>query len=472
MVNKLWVQLTVAFGLIIFIAVIIVAIMANSQVSTQFRRFVAHNQMWDPARLEPLAEYYAQHNSWEGVDRLLDNFRSPGGVGGGAGMRRGAPDLLLADTNGRVIYARSGQRISGQLTRQEQTEAIPIRVDEQVVGYLALLTPPRAELTPPAQAFLDQLNGLLLQAGLIAGGLGVLLGLAIARGLSAPLARLAAAARHISRGELNQQIPVQGSAEMAELARAFNDMAQALQEAETLRRNIVADIAHELRTPLTVIQGGLQAILDEIYPLEKAEIATIYNETLLLSRLVNDLRELAQAEAGQLSLNTQVTSVATIIESAVSPFEGLIQEQAVTLNVNLPAHLPPVLADPDRVRQVLNNLLSNALRHSPAGGQIIVAVDQPVHEAGRAAPFIRIWVTDTGPGIAPDDLPYVFNRFWRADKSRSRYQGGSGLGLAIALQLVEAQGGQIGVDSEGAPGRGSHFWFTLPVAPSPVAMQK
>lgn len=465
MLNKLWVQLTLAFSLVTIAGLVIAAFLANYQVSTQFRRFVVHNQMSNPALLAPLVNYYVQTGSWQGVERVLDSLRSAGGMRGpwgmgSPGMRRGAPGLVLADANGRIVYARDSSYSGQTLNRQDLANAVPISVDEQVVGYLVMALPLRSELTTAAQAFLDRLNLVLLQAGLIAGGLGILMGLAIARGLSAPLGRLAAAAHHISQGELNQQVPVQGSEEMAEVARAFNNMAVALQQAGQLRRNMVADIAHELRTPLTVIQGNLQAILDEVYPLEKAEIAGIYDETLMLSRLVNDLAELAQAEAGQLSLNVQAIDLAAVVNSAVAGFEGLAQEQKVGLAVDLSPAIPPILADPDRVRQILSNLASNALRHTPPGGRITITVDRP---QDNAAP-VRISMCDTGSGIPPQDLPYVFNRFWRAEKSRSRYEGGSGLGLAIARQLVEAQGGQIGVESKGIPGQGSCFWFTLPVA--------
>jgi two-component system OmpR family sensor kinase/two-component system sensor histidine kinase BaeS len=382
------------------------------------------------------------------------------------------------------------------LSQAELAEAVPLEVEGQTVGYVLVSIPGPSDLSGPAQLFLRQFNLSLWQASLIAGGLGMLLGLGIARGLSAPLARLATAARHISRGDLSQRVPVSGSDEVADLARAFNEMAAGLEQAETLRRNMVADIAHELRTPLTVIQGNLQALLDEVYPLEKTEIAAVYDETLILNRLVNDLRELAQAEAGQLSLNLQPVALAPLVKAAAELFEELAREKKINLNLTLPPDLPPVLADSDRVRQVLHNLLANALRHTPEGGGISIIIDaaetrqgsrgaegqggeflspllprspaplpddsnQPLVVSGR---FAQVIITDSGPGIAAEDLPHVFNRFWRADKSRTREQGGSGLGLAIARQLVEAQGGHIGVASEGAPGRGSHFWFTLPVA--------
>ncbi len=299
------------------------------------------------------------------------------------------------------------------------------------------------------------MNRALLQAGVIAGVLGIVLGLLFARSIAAPLSQLATAAHRFALGDLDERVPVHGTEEMAEAAQAFNDMAASLKEAEILRRNLVADIAHELRTPLTVIQGNLQAILDDVYPLEKREIATVFDETLVLGRLVSDLRDLSQAEAGQLHLSVQPIEVQSVLDSVRNAFADLARQQGVHLNGTDAYGIPPVMADPDRLRQILNNLVSNALRHTPEDGTVAIMAE------AQASGQIRFSVTDTGPGIPSEDLAQVFGRFWRAERSRSREHGGSGLGLAIARQLVEAQGGEIGVESE--VGRGSVFWFTLPV---------
>jgi two-component system OmpR family sensor kinase/two-component system sensor histidine kinase BaeS len=489
--NKLWVRLALAFGAVTIIGIIVAAVLANRQVNVQFRRFVARDQIINSPLVTVLADYYARQGSWVGVETLFERGR-PGNMGPGWNMmRRGMPQLILADDKAQIIFDQGGLRRGSNLSQAEQAEAVPIESQGQTVGYVLISIPGPGDLSGPAQLFLRQFNLSLWQASLIAGGLGMLLGLGIARGLSAPLARLATAARHISRGDLSQRVSVSGSDEVADLARAFNEMAAGLEQAETLRRNMVADIAHELRTPLTVIQGNLQALLDEVYPLEKTEIAAVYDESLILSRLVNDLRELAQAEAGQLSLNPQPVALAPLVKAAAELFEELAREKKINLNLTLPPDLPPVLADSDRVRQVLHNLLANALHHTPEGGEISIIIDAAETRPGSrgaeeqgsdVASFggrrpalsiangsavngrLRVTITDTGPGIAAEDLPHVFNRFWRADKSRSREQGGSGLGLAIARQLIEAQGGHIGVESEGVPGRGSRFWFTLPVA--------
>jgi signal transduction histidine kinase len=245
-------------------------------------------------------------------------------------------------------------------------------------------------------------------------------------------------------------------------------MAADLEKVEELRRNMVADVAHELRTPLSVLQGNLRAILDGVYALEQAEIAGLYDETRLLSRLVEDLHELAQAEAGQLHLDLRPTDLIEVVQTTVANFVVAAEAKGVKLTTDWAdetANLP-VLADPDRLAQIMRNLLSNALRHTPEGGQITVSATV----RRTTPPAVRIVVADTGEGIPPDDLPHVFDRFWRADRSRARETAGpstgsgrgSGLGLAIARHLVQAYGGEMGVESE--VGRGSRFWFTLPVA--------
>lgn len=471
--DRLWVRLTLAFALVSLVGLASAAFLADRQLSAQFRGYVANSQMLESGIGETLADYYAQTGSWEGVEVVLSDVRGPGsgppaGAGRGAGaMRRGAPNLVIADASGAVVYGGSLDR-EPRLTDIEREGALPLRVNGQLVGYVTNNPAGRMDLSASAQAFLAGVNRSLLQAGLAALLIGVLLGFLIARNLAAPLAEMGVAARRLAAGDLTQRAPVTGAAEVKELATAFNDMAGDLERSETLRRNMVADIAHELRTPLSVVQGNLRAILDDVYPLTKEEIAVVYDETQVLNRLIADLRELAQAEAGQLSLTPRALDLGALVAGETTRFGEAAQAAGVTLTVEVAPGLPPVVADADRTRQVIHNLLSNALRYTAAGGRVHVSAagdgqttTTGVYSVGDPG-GVRVSVADSGVGIAPDDLPYVFNRFWRADRSRSRGQGGSGLGLAIARHLVEAQGGQIGVVSE--PGKGSLFWFRLPSA--------
>jgi two-component system OmpR family sensor kinase len=447
-VNRLWVRLSLAFVFVAVISALAVAVLATSVASNQFQQYVARRDLLaQTGILQNLATYYETNGNWVSVESVLAQF-----AGGGPG--RGRPPLLLADVGGNVVYDERNQRVGAALSDSERSSALPVELNGVTVGYLLLGAQGRGASATNEQDFLDQLQRTLLIAALFAAGLGIAIGLVISRTVSRPLSQLAQAVRAFAAHNWDQRVTVGGSEEVAEVAFAFNDMADALQQAETLRRNLMADVAHELRTPLTVLQGNLRAMLDGVYPLERGEIATLYDETRLLNRLVDDLRELALAEAGQLKLNLQPIDLMALIGSTVTNFMPVAEERNLTLSAKID-QAAAVHADPDRVAQVLRNLIANALWHTSPQGQITV-------ETQRIDRSVRVSVTDTGDGIAPEEMRHVFDRFYRSDKSRARHTGGSGLGLAIAKSLVEAMGGQIGVDSE--LGKGSRFWFTLPQA--------
>jgi len=303
----------------------------------------------------------------------------------------------------------------------------------------------------PGKAIVKMMLRLLFATSI----LGSIIGVIIARSLAAPLDQLAEAAQDIGAQDLSRRVEVRGSDEIKAVARAFNDMAAALEQAETLRSNLLADVAHELRTPLTVVQGNLRAILDDVYQLDKAEIARLYEQTRHLTRLVNDLRELAQAEAHKLTLNLGALDVVAWVQETAATFEPIAEAEDVALHVQVPQTRPQLRADKARLTQSLHNLLYNALQHTPAGGSITVRVE-PV----PGAVYLR--VQDTGVGIAPEHLQHVFDRFYRVDRARSRDSGGTGLGLAIVRAIVEAHGGAVTAASQG-PGRGSTFTIKLPL---------
>ena len=274
--------------------------------------------------------------------------------------------------------------------------------------------------------------------------------------LSAPLIHLVDGTQAIARRDLSFRVAEQGSAEMREVSDSFNKMAAALENAETLRRSMLNDIAHELRTPLTVLEGNLRAILDDVYPLEKAEIARLYDQTRHLHRLVDDLRLLAQAEARQLPLQRSSSDLVVLLEEAAELFSPLAGEKSISLDTSLPPSSVLAAVDHMRIAQTLQNLLTNALQHTPAGGDITLSLRAEEETA-------EITVADSGDGIASEDIAYVFERFYRVDKNRTRDTDGVGLGLAIAQALVEAHDGKIEVASAGV-GQGSTFTVRLPLA--------
>lgn len=278
----------------------------------------------------------------------------------------------------------------------------------------------------------------------------------LSRSLTKPLDELATAARDIGAQNLSRRVKVKGKDEIADVAKAFNEMAAQLEQAETLRRNLLADVAHELRTPVTVLQGNLRAILDDVYPLEKDEVARLYEQTLHLTRLIDDLRELAQAEAHQLPLNVTAVDVARLVKETAVTFQPMCESEGLTLRAELLGALPTIHADRARLQQSLNNLLNNAIRHTPAGGTITMQAEQL---PGR----LQLRVIDTGEGITPEHLAHIFDRFYRIDAARSRDTGGIGLGLAIVKAIVEAHGGKVTAVS-GGKNQGSQFTIHLPIA--------
>jgi signal transduction histidine kinase len=287
----------------------------------------------------------------------------------------------------------------------------------------------------------------------VAAAVGVLVAVWLARRIGKPVADLTQASRAIAGGVAPPTVSVRGRDEIAELGQAFNRMAARLAEDEEQRRRLFADIAHELRTPLSVIQGTLEGMLDRVIDPTAERITSLHSQTLLLQRLIKDLRDLSLAQAGHLQLHRQMVDVAGVARETLEALAPLADERGVALRVDFPKELPPVEADPDRLRQIVQNLVENALRHTPSGGEVRLGL----RADGEG---VQLSVADTGVGIAADDLPHIFEHFYRADRSRARSSGGTGLGLAIVKSLAEAHGGRVTVAS--ASGTGSTFTVILP----------
>ena len=303
------------------------------------------------------------------------------------------------------------------------------------------------------QGTLGVSEGILLVGCLIAPLVIVFLaGATFYRRVGSPLAELIAAAEGVAAGDLSVRVGEEARGNMGRLVRSFNRMTAELARAETARRNLTADVAHELRTPLQIIQGNLEGALDGVYEPTPAHLQATLDETRRLARLVGDLQTLSLAEAGQLPLHRRVVAAADLLEDVAARFAGAAVEAGVVLKVVPNDASPDLFVDPDRLEGVLANLTANALRHTPAGGHVTLS-------ATAAPGGAALTVADTGEGIAAGDLPFVFDRFWRGDRSRGR-TAGAGLGLAIARQLVVAHGGTIEVSS--GVGEGTVFTIWLP----------
>jgi signal transduction histidine kinase len=286
--------------------------------------------------------------------------------------------------------------------------------------------------------------------------IGILLSIWMSRSVTRPISQLAQATQAVGQRDLSYRVSTKGSLELQELSVSFNRMAADLEHAELTRHNLMADIAHELRTPLSVLEGNLRAMLDGVHEVNEAEVALLYEQTHHLKRLVEDLRELSLAEADQLSLNRQEVDLTQLVKDTVAHFEVLAQEHGIQMSTRLDEPLLHPSLDDHRMRQVLHNLLSNAIRYTPEGGRITVS--------GGKLPdknILTISVVDTGKGISSEELPHIFNRFYHTENSLHAEHDGTGLGLAIVKALVEAQGGSITAQSAGK-NQGSTFSIRFP----------
>ena len=309
-------------------------------------------------------------------------------------------------------------------------------------------------------SFRSAVNEAMIRAGIAAFIVALVVSILISRKVVAPVQAMTAATQSIAEGHYEQRVEVRGSQregdELTQLAVRFNQMASTLHQTELLRRQLIGDVSHELRTPLTTIKGSLEGLIDGVLPPTPETFQNILHETNRLQRLAADLQELSRVEAGEISLELETRDLVPIVEAVVERLRPQFDDKGIGLDLQLPAALPLVRLDADRISQVLVNLLGNALQYTPTGGQVTL-------RGTAIGANIEVQVQDTGIGIPPEHLPHLFTRFYRVDKSRSRPGGGSGIGLTIAKHLVEAHGGQIRAES-GGTNQGSTFSFTLPIA--------
>jgi len=401
--------------------------------------------------------YYQIYGTWSGIDALFQSQPPTENTPPNMMFGMMLPRFLLVDKDGIVVVPMDPYHVGDKVPASKLTTGIQIRLNDKLVG--TALIPATPELNPREIAYLSRTNTALLIGAAGAATLAILLGIFFTRRLTSPLRDLTSAIQKMSKGDLQQQVTIRSRDEIGELGKAFNTMSSELAKSNQMRKQMTADIAHDLRTPLTVLNGYLEAMQDGVLPANKERFAIMYSEVQQLSGLVEDLRTLSLADAGELSMNPQVVSPRGLLEQSFANFSYQAKKLKVKLTISAVQNLPKVKVDPQRMEQVLDNLISNAMRYVGKGGKIHLS-------AALQGNKIALAVEDNGEGITPEVLPHVFERFYRGDRSRNGSAGESGLGLAIAKSLVETMGGTISAVSEGN-GKGSRFTIQLPISEKP-----
>ena len=462
-------RLIVAFAFVLMLALAAVGLISGLAAEREVEDLRAATNEADLARIhEAFTEFYELRGSWTGVGAIVER----------ASYLTGR-DIRILNEDDEVLYTPKQASNGRRSLENKNYTAVPVVVDNVDVGSVhvgpvasrptfrrsrgpgrvAAADETLAEITEPSlRQFADTTFRSLLWSGLGAGLGGILLVSLLSRRMLRSVRRLTSAAQELGKGDLTQRVAERtGRDEIGELTRTFNAMAEGLENAERQRRNMVADVAHELRTPLTNIRGYVEAVRDGILDADEATIAHIHQQTMYLSKLVEDLRVLAETESADFQLDLEQAILAEVITRSVESFRQQVQSRGIELTCDSrpdeAAAVRLVNIDRTRIEQVMNNLLQNAVTHTPEGGSIGVSIEQHPEK-------LSVTVADSGEGIPNEDLPYVFDRLYRVDPSRTRSTGGAGLGLTIAKQLVEAHGGTVRAES--TLGEGSRFTFTLP----------
>jgi signal transduction histidine kinase len=435
----------VAFTLAILVAIVTTFFFINQATQDEIRRFGERVERTRAGRMEiELTRYYLRQGDWEGIQPLMEQW------GNLYGQR-----IILTDADG-IVVADSEATLLGEVYAPDLTGRLlssPWQTGAIGTIYVTPTSSPEIDLNS-LQIVFNAIGRFFIWGGLVALVIGLLITFFLSRRILAPVKSLTLAAKRLGQGDFSQRVQSKDKSEVGELAQTFNAMAGDLERAEQLKRDMIADVAHELRTPLSNIRGYLEAIRDGIKKPDTDTIHSLDEEVALLSRLVDDLQELSLVEAGELKLVCQAENIGDLIKQTVAGVQAQATTKGLSVSIDLADKLLLVNIDSQRISQVLRNLLDNAVAHTAKGGTITVTARQQDN-------YLEVAVADTGEGIPAEDLPDIFERFYRVDKSRARATGGSGLGLTIAKRLVEAHGGKIEVQSE--PGKGSCFTFTLPV---------
>lgn len=467
LLNRLWVRLALAMMLVTWLTIASIAFIVNPALENNFRRYVQQQNFVAPL-VTRIEDYYAQNDTFDGLSVALAS-------GFGRDGARAWPRMQLLSPTGDILTQaeRPSQRRNAPMdaettdtadellpdmprTMPIPDDAVPILHEGQTIAWLAFDMPGPPSLDSAGQGFLETMRDVLVWVALGGGVLAALVGFMIAWQLARPLRDLTQAAQAMASGKRGQQVMLSGTDEIRELGVALNTLSHNLAEGEAIRARMAANVAHELRTPVAILRAHLEALLDGVYALEAAQIAIAHDQSLHLARLVDDLRLLTLAEARQIPLEKQTITPADLIGRVVDGFMPLVLDAGIDLQKHIAPDLPPLRVDIDRIRQVLGNLLANALRHTPADGQIVIAVQH--HAEGVQVRVSNSGATQQLP--SETDVSRLFEPFWRADAARTRDAGGSGLGLAISRELVRSHGGDLTAQREGDI---MTFTFTLPL---------
>jgi two-component system, OmpR family, sensor histidine kinase BaeS len=447
-------KMILAFFVVVLATIGSLVLILRNGAANEVRMFMNRGGLTGSDNLvSALETYYQERGSFDGAEILLIPLGSAGmhGQGMGRGMSQ---NLMLTTPQGSVLADSLNNTVGHMIPLNELQNGIALHNSAgQIIGYL-LVEGGSIINQNAASPLLARLNTAALQASLFAGVIALVVALFFAWRLIIPIKDLTQAAKMFASGDLSHRVPVKGKDELGQLATAFNQMAESLQKSEEARRNMTADIAHELRTPISVQRAQLEALQDGLYPLTTDNLQPVLDQTAQLAGLVEDLRTLALSDSGELVLQKTSIDLADFSNRIVESFQSSTSQkgQTIVFHDEQPGE-KWILADPLRMTQILNNLIGNALRHSPDGGIIKINLNSSVEKH-------EISVKDSGAGIPSEVLPFIFERFFRADKSRSRQDGGSGLGLAIARRMAELHNWSLMADN--TPEGGAVFTLRIP----------
>jgi two-component system, OmpR family, sensor histidine kinase BaeS len=442
-------KLILAFLLVSLISIGVIVGLTHFATNREFNRLISDKYKTQLA--DELATFYKGHSSWEGVDQATFSFSG----GQSTTQPENRPSFFaVTDANGVVVMESFQHKLGKIATAETLGLATPILVDGETVGFLVLETPPNRR-DPREEEFLSRLDLSLLLSAIGTIIFALFFGVILSRSITNPVLELTSATHAMASGKLNQKVVVRSKDEIGELAQSFNKMSDDLASSFNLRKQMTADIAHELRTPLSLIIGHAEAVHDGVLPPTNENFEIIREEANRLEQLVNDLRILSLADAGELPLDIQPSDINKLLGDIKTHYTIQLNQKGITLDLETDPGILKADLDSARISQVLTNIIDNALHYTTENGRIVISTKQIRDD-------VEIVIQDNGPGVKPEEALHLFDRFYRADPSRTRDDGGSGLGLAIAKSIIEMHKGRISAESE--RGNGLKVTIQLPIA--------